>query len=361
MTETALTRLAPSDLTVRDLEPRDEPAVLSLLGASLAGGPTGERTAEFFRWKHTANPFGRSPALVAEADGRVVGLRIFLRWEFATGGRTVPAVRAVDTATHPDFQGRGIFRGLTMALLDRLGGDPDGPELVFNTPNGNSLPGYLKMGWEPVGTVPVAVRPVRFGRFLRGFRSATVGRGAPPAVGSIECSLPVASTVFTDPAAGRALVELVDEVVAADDKDRRLHTRRDMAYLRWRYADAPGLDYRVLTVEQAGRLTGVAFGRPRRRGALTELTLSELVVRPGDRASARRLLRAATRAGCDHVATHLPAATDIRRAGRLVGFVDPPRTGLTLVTRPFPGYDPVLPDPRGLVSWRFSLGDLEVF
>jgi len=357
MTETIV---APSDLAVRELAARDEPAVLSLLGASLAGGPTGERTADFFRWKHAANPFGRSPGLVAEADGRVVGLRVFLRWEFSAAGQTVPAVRAVDTATHPDFQGKGIFRRLTMALLDGLGSDPDGPQLVFNTPNGNSLPGYLKMGWQPVGNVPVAVRPVRLGRFLRGFRSASAGRGQ-PAAGPVTCPLPAAAAVFTDAGARGSLAELVDEVVAADDKEQRLHTRRSLDYLEWRYADAPGLDYRVLTVERAGRLAGVAFGRPRRRGALTELTLAEVIVRPGDRGSARRLLWAATRAGCDHVATHLPAATDIGRAGRRAGYVDPPRTGLTLVTRPFPGYQSTLPDPRSLSSWRFSLGDLEVF
>jgi GNAT superfamily N-acetyltransferase len=350
-----------SDIAVRELRPGDEPAVLSLLGASLAGGPTGERTAEFFRWKHAANPFGRSPGLVAEADGRVVGLRVFLRWEFAAGGQTVPAVRAVDTATHPDYQGRGIFRQLTMRLLDDLGREAGGPQLVFNTPNGNSLPGYLKMGWAPIGTVPVAIRPVRLGRFLRGFRSAsTSGRGQ-PAAGVVSCPLPPAASVFTDAGARAGLVELVGEVAAADAEEERLHTRRTLDYLRWRYSDVPGLDYRVMTVDRGGRLAGVAFGRPRRRGALAELTLAEVIVRPGDRASARRLLSAAARAGCDHVATHLPAGSQVRRAGRLAGYVDPPGAGLALVARPFPGRRPALPDPLALASWRFSLGDLEVF
>jgi GNAT superfamily N-acetyltransferase len=350
----------PVDVAVRELTAGDEPEVLTLLGASLAGGPTGERTADFFRWKHAANPFGRSPGLVAEADGRLVGLRVFLRWEFCAGGQPVPAVRAVDTATHPDYQGRGIFRRLTTELLDRLSCEPDGPQLVFNTPNGNSLPGYRKMGWVPVGTVPIAIRPVRLGRFARGFRSASAGRGE-PAPGPVACSLPPAAAVFADPSARAAVADLVAEAAAAAEKDQRLHTPRSMGYLQWRYADAPGLDYRVLTVERAGGLAGVALGRPRRRGALTELTLAEVIVRPGDRASARLLLRAAARAGCDHVATHLPADADIRRAGRLAGYLHPPGAGMMLVTRPFPGYHRALPDPRSLSSWRFSLGDLEVF
>ncbi len=34
----------------------------------------------------------------------------------------------------------------------------DGVDVVFNTPNDQSRPGYLKMGWSEVGRVPVAVR-----------------------------------------------------------------------------------------------------------------------------------------------------------------------------------------------------------
>ncbi|KDN86586.1 GNAT family N-acetyltransferase [Kitasatospora cheerisanensis] len=155
-----------AELTYRGLESADVPAVLELLTTSLAGGPTGRRSADFFDWKHRANPFGSSPGLVAVApDGRIAGVRLFLRWSWrGAGGREVAAVRPVDTATHPDFQGRGIFRRLTLALLEQVAGEA---ELVFNTPNGNSLPGYLRMGWRELGRVQVALRvarPVSFAR-----------------------------------------------------------------------------------------------------------------------------------------------------------------------------------------------------
>ena len=32
---------------------------------------------------------------------------------------------------------------------------------MFNTPNDQSRPGYLKMGWQVVGRVPIGVRPAR--------------------------------------------------------------------------------------------------------------------------------------------------------------------------------------------------------
>ena len=76
---------------------------------------------------------------VALAGSRVVGFRAFLRWELVgPDGRVRYAARAVDTATDPDFQGRGIFTRLTLEALDAL--PADGVELVFNTPNARASP-----------------------------------------------------------------------------------------------------------------------------------------------------------------------------------------------------------------------------
>ena len=82
--------------------------------------------------------------LIAETEGRLVGFRAFMRWRFRLGA-LVRAVRAVDTATHPDFRGKGSSaahrRPRSMSWdWTRV--------LIFNTPNDKSLPGYLKMGWQ---------------------------------------------------------------------------------------------------------------------------------------------------------------------------------------------------------------------
>ena len=150
---------------VRPFADDDLPRVLDLLEASLGGGPAGRRQPELFRWKHLENPFGPSFMLGAEHEGRLVGLRAFMRWRFTALGDRLEAARAVDTATHPDYQGMGIFTRLTLALLEVIDGHVD---LVFNTPNAKSGPGYLKMGWSEVGRLPVTVRPRRPLRLLGG-------------------------------------------------------------------------------------------------------------------------------------------------------------------------------------------------
>lgn len=348
MTEGAgATGAAPAgELVVRQALPDDDPAILALLTETMAGGPTGERSAEFFRWKHRENPFGASLALLAEVDGAVVGFRTLMRWRFRRGDAVLRAVRAVDTATHPAHQGRGIFTRLTRAAIAEAERDTD---LIFNTPNANSLPGYLKMGWTAVGTVPIAIRVVRPVAFARGFRRAGHGAPAGPPPSS---TLPPAEEVLADRAAVQRLLD------AAEGDPRCLRTDRDAAYLWWRYAQAPGLGYRVIALGDGGDLAGLALCRARRRGPLAELTLAEVIVPSGDRTAAVHLLRAAARSGVDHVATHLRGWPAAEAARRRVGYVDVPGRGMTLVAK---GLRPLDAPVDGLDAWSLSLGDLEVF
>jgi GNAT superfamily N-acetyltransferase len=336
------------DIGIRPYEDADEARVLRLLDDALGGGPAGRRTADLFRWKHVENPFGRSMMLVAESDGRIVGLRAFMRWSFLSGSRALSAVRAVDTATHPDHQGRGIFLDLTREALEVLRIDTD---LVFNTPNEKSLPGYLKLGWVEVGTIPTSIRVKRPVAFVRGVRS--VRSTVQPSTEAPEVHAERADALLRE---GEAVRELLEE---ARSVEARLHTPVDLAFLRWRYGDAPLLDYRAIGEWSGDRLRGLVFFRLRPRGELWELAVADVVTAPGDRSCARRLLRAVV-AACraDHAMSIVPAGSSIRGAFARAGFVAT-RRGVLLVTRVLqPG---ITPDPRSLDSWAPTLGTLEVF
>lgn len=349
MTSTSSPPRGHSQVEVRPYRDEDERAVLRLLAASLGGGPGGRRTPDFFRWKHLANPFGRSCMLVADAGGEVVGLRTFMRWEFRRDDRIIRAVRAVDTATHPAHQRRGIFSELTRAALELLSAEAD---LIFNTPNERSLPGYLKLGWRVVGTVPVAIRlrrPIAFARGLPTLRHANIASRRPHPVVHAE---PAAEAL----ADAREVAEFLATTRSFSD---RWSTRGGVAYLRWRYADAPLLDYRALRIRREGRLRGLALFRVRPRGGLWETTISELVVPRDEPMEAGLLLRGVARAATvDHIACSFPAGSFARRAARRGGFVRAP-FGPTLVVNPL--NDELDPDPTGLGAWGLSLGDLEVF
>lgn len=338
--------MSAPDYTVRAYTPADRPQVLALLTRALGPGPAGERSAAFFAWKHEHNPFGPSLALVADAGGALIGFRAFMRWRFAVDGQPVEALRAVDTATDPAHQRRGVFRRLTEAALDEAASQA---AFVFNTPNAESLPGYLRMGWGHVGRPRVAIRPARPVRVARHARRAAGAHGDARAVAS---ALPHAGEVLADDA---ALEPLLD----AQPEDERLHTVRTRAYLRWRYADAPGLDYRALALpDGAGGLAGLAIARLRERGPLTEVALADVLVRPGDRRAAGQLLARVGRAGGDYAVACLDHDAILRAARRRAGYLPAPGQGPSLVANRLRALSP---DPRELRSWRLTLGDLEVF
>ncbi len=316
----------PSDLLIRPATPDDREAVLALLRRSL-GWSDDPRFTELYRWKHETNAFGPSPTWVATDGDRVVGVRIFMRWEFVRGGQVLRAVRAVDTATDPDYQGRGLFTALTMQALDEM--RADGVEFVFNTPNGQSLPGYLKMGWRQVGKLPAAVR----------MRSPVSGlRMLKARVPSEHWSRPTAAGVaFEQWADTSSSFERVAELPV-----RTLATNTSEAFYRWRFG-MPELNYRV--IEGRG---GAVVVRARGRGPAVELV--QVASFGLDAADTDRVAGTAMqRIGADHV---------IRLGtGR-------PSTGFL----PLPGGGPMFTwralNEQGvppLPNWSLTMGDIELF
>ena len=322
-------------LTIRQAGVADRGRVVELCRASLGWAPHDPNEA-FFAWKHDENPFGPSPAWVAETEnGDLAGLRVFLRWRFRTpDGATLRAVRAVDTATHPDHQGKGIFTRLTRGALPDL--HDDGVDLIFNTPNDKSRPGYLKMGWSEVGRVPVGVRvasPRSLPRVLRA-RTAAELWSRPSDIGD------PAPDVLADEAAVRGLLD-------ACGPARGIATDRTVTYLQWRYRFPP-LRYRAVLV---GRTIeeGLVILRLRGRGPALEGAVCEVLAPDPARIkpAVRRIVR-------ETAADHL-----LRCGGPGMvrdGFVPAPRLGPILTWRPIRHSG--VPRMREL---SLTFGDIELF
>jgi GNAT superfamily N-acetyltransferase len=327
-------------LSVRRFQASDEPAVLDLLGTSLGWEPT-TPYAELFAYKHLRNVFGPSPAWVAVDQGRVVGFRAFLRWEFLNGRRPVRALRAVDTATHPDYRGRGVFSRLTRHGITAA--CAEGAGFVFNTPNAQSRPGYLKLGWQPVGRLPAVVRPASVSRAQTILRARTSAElwSRPTQVGE-----PVAEVLADDQATGK-LLATARPSTPVTGAPGSLVTRRTPAFLRWRYGFEP-LHYRAMLAGDSPT-NGLLIFRLRRRGPALEAVIAERLLptstRPGP--LVRRVLHAT---GADY-------AIALRAPGeRATGLLPAPRQGPLLVWRSLT--EARRPSRR---AWALSLGDVELF
>ena len=275
---------------------------------------------------------------VALAGARVVGFRAFLRWELVgPSGRVRHAARAVDTATDPDFEGRGIFTRLTLEALDAL--PADGVDMVFNTPNAQSLPGYLKMGWAG-GRAPGRrgpSHPVAVRARSSGPPGAPASRGFVPSVVGVP--------------AGDGLADhgAVDRLLEAAPAPLGLATRRSGRYLQWRYGN-PDLGYRLLVHGPPAEPEGLLVFRLRRRGAAVEGVVDDLVAPRGSPEVARALVDRLARARAADYLIRLQAPRVTRD-----GFVRLPQVGPILVSRSLTDFP--VPDLRG---WAPSMGDVEL-
>lgn len=103
----------------------------------------GNYTKELFDKKYINNIFGKSVVEVVYLDDKPVAARGL--WRNDIGGRE--AYQPGDTCVTEVCRGKGIFTEMTKRSVDML------PEeaLIYNFPNQNSFPGYMKMGWKLVG------------------------------------------------------------------------------------------------------------------------------------------------------------------------------------------------------------------
>jgi GNAT superfamily N-acetyltransferase len=306
-----------SDILIREAGDDDIDEIIAVCGAAL-GWDRAKPNADLFRWKHLDNPFGRSRIWVAEDDGRIVGVRPLMRWRFARGDERFEAVRAVDTATLPEAQGKGIFSKLTRHAVEVL--TDEGMDFVFNTPNDKSRPGYLQLGWVEAGRPRVATR-------LSGFRAAT----------KVARARQAAEKWSTPTDVGLPVDQLTPHL--SDAPADQLSTDRSPEYLKWRYGFGP-LNYRAFVAPD-----GTGIFRLRRRGPAVECTVCELLAEDG-----RQTLK--TLAGAVD-ADYLLVATGDWQADRLIPL---PGQGPIVTTR-----DLATSGPASVEAFDFSLGDLELF
>ncbi|MDT0644592.1 GNAT family N-acetyltransferase [Zunongwangia sp. F363] len=234
-------------MEIRKAEEKDISGIIQVLKASL--GETDLPVSEdVWRYKHVANPFGPSIVLVAEEANKIVGVRAFMRWQWQLQDTSYSALRAVDTATHPSFQGKGIFKKLTLKALEEA--EKNGDNFVFNTPNEQSRPGYLKMGWEQVGKVRVGLRPA-FNSFWK-----TGGT-----------NLFYKQIINTSSEKIENLCEGWNKKLAWEKK---LFTPKSREYLYWRYEKNQLQSYEVYAEEDIYLAAYI-----KRRGKLRELRITE--------------------------------------------------------------------------------------
>lgn len=219
-------------MNIRKAHQSDISQIIKLLKNSL-GESLMPKSEAYWQWKHIDNPFGASPVWVAEEEGELIGVRAFMQWNWQKEKKVYRAIRAVDTATDPKHQGKGIFKKLTLGLLQQC--EAEGIDLVFNTPNNQSKPGYLKMGWQEAGKLPIKIS------FKRPFHILEAKVRGRKETQFLELKN---ATEFD-------LKTALDNYAFDFESQNHWQTAYTLRYLRWRYAEVPMIPYYAHYNEEA--------------------------------------------------------------------------------------------------------------
>lgn len=332
-------------MLLRPANASDRPAIIELLRQSL-GDSTIPKSEALWQWKHEQNPFGPSYVLVAEENNILTGVRAFMQWDWTRKGKIYKTVRAVDTATHPSHQGKGIFKKLTLQQLALC--EQEGVQFVFNTPNTQSRPGYLKMGWVIQGRMPMKIKllqPWAMGRAKffnkEKFRQSIV-----------------------DPT---PFQKWTSDVLALTEKYRQqpdqLTTALSAQYISWRYANNPLFNYNYFTDGQHF----ILISRIKNHGFTKELRLVDFVLLDpaSDIGPINRYMREAVRAYCEEQQIGFIAFSGLQyRAFRAyfawMGWLPVRALGPVITLRDL-NMKETFHHLLNTRNWCYSIGDLELF
>ncbi len=215
-----------------------------------------ELNAELYQWLYQDNPSGGSITFISEFNGKIIGHYPSILTDLKVRDRVCKAGIVLDLLTHKDFRRRGMFKSLQETSMKEL--SRSGVDFCLAFPNQLSLPGFLKMGWKIIATIPLLVKPL---------------------------ILPVLSCKKKE---GRVAVSEADEFderfdTLFKDSTKKIPTAviRDRKYLNWRYRMKPAVKYRLLIAQNDKELLGYIVLRIRNIFAFRTGLIMDFLVKDG--------------------------------------------------------------------------------
>ncbi len=214
------------------------------------------RPREHFVWKYHDNPVGRAVITVAEASSGIVGVYALVPTRIRLGDRLVLGAQSLDTMTHTDFRGQGMFVALARACMETA--SANGVEILYGFPNDASYHGFVnRLGWKHADDIPRWVRllnpdsvaamprPIQHLASI-GLRILWTGNSAPKGI---------------DVRTNRPSVDELLALAGSDVPDSRCRVERSRDWYSWRFDSASQRKYLWFSAYREGRLRAwAAFG-----------------------------------------------------------------------------------------------------
>ncbi len=255
--------------TVREATREDDNELAELFRAVFGF----DRGAEHAHWKFRCNPAGDPVIAIAEAEGRIVGQYALWPTPLRLGKTVLKGAQSLDTMTHPDYRGQGMFTVLAEECMQYAAAR--GIQALYGFPNENSHPGFIRrLDWDHTGEIACWFRPLVMSRH----KSVPTWVGPFMDIGSallpqarMRDDIDIKSTM-PDPDALQCLLAAWNETVLPCSIERTVDR-----YL-WRFDVASGMEYEWKSAYRDGKLLAIGvWGKDIRGGnaVLAELLGTE--------------------------------------------------------------------------------------
>jgi len=319
---------------------------------------------EQFSWQFDRNPTGIVNIHLAISGGRVIGVVSHSAVRMNVAGREETVSVSINTDTHPDFRGRGVFSTLTRAAEDYA--REAGAALMLGVPNEESKPIFLgRLGWHSLPGLRVLMRmlnPLTFAtQYLGGRPVGGLGIGsrrtnaahAPVVYG---LGIPVTSELSLEPI--HRFESWADDLWSVAKPTMPHAVVRGATYLNWRFAEKPDGRYVCFAVRAGSNIVGyIITGQTVKRNIIVSYVAHRLL-HPAHAAEYSRIrTRALSAANYGSV-----AALDLafpEEPLRMRGGFLPTTKCLNLIYRPL--RSDVTHDTIEAGQWHLELGDLDFF
>jgi GNAT superfamily N-acetyltransferase len=252
-----------------------------------------EKWLRRWRWMYQQNPAGKPVIYLAEDDGKIVGQYAIVPVRMKIGEVNTLSAISLDTMTHPDYRGQGIFTALSTWVFDDAG--KRGIDTIYGMPN--KMTSWHQKYWLEVGPKSLLIKPLKTKNIL----SKSIHNKF--LVNILTPVLNLIMKLFFATAKAEANGLTITKVPSFDERVEDLWKRvsndyeiiviRDKKYLNWRYVDLPDVDYKIFLAEREGQVQGYAVLKCENQQGLTFGRIHDLVVPAGQEKIARALIQKA--------------------------------------------------------------------
>jgi GNAT superfamily N-acetyltransferase len=234
---------------IREAKPNDMAAIRTLYKDVWGYN----RPVTFDNWRYLSPPDGACPVTLAVDGDKLAGAYTVWPVKIKVGDRVVTGAQSMDTMTHPDYQGQGVFTKLAEACYEIA--TARGFEILYGFPNPLSYPGFVKrLGWTHTGDVTHWIR------FIKPSGHPKIPMLAKPVADLAAQLIPQGKIKgFEIQALKPSNGELTQLLSHASEQTNLCQIERTPEWLSWRYASAAENNYQWVSAYQNGKLEAVAI------------------------------------------------------------------------------------------------------